>query len=69
MANQEIHVILGKISIGVRVSMYWSRKNNNKKKIFLKKKQNRTVYSGLGTCVHLWRIHVDAWQNQYNIVK
>ena len=25
--------------------------------------------SGLGTCVHLWWIHVDVWQNQYNIVK
>ena len=24
--------------------------------------------SGLGTCVHPWRIHVDVWQNQYNIV-
>ena len=21
-----------------------------------------------GTCVHPWRIHVDVWQNQYNIV-
>ena len=25
--------------------------------------------SGWGTCVHLWQIHVDMWQNQYNIVK
>ena len=25
--------------------------------------------SGLGTHVHLWRIHVDVWQNQYSIVK
>ena len=25
--------------------------------------------SGLGTRVHPWRIHVDAWQNQYSIVK
>ena len=25
--------------------------------------------SGLGTCVHLWQIHVDVWQNQYSIVK
>ena len=24
--------------------------------------------SGLGTCVHPWRIHVDIWQNQYSIV-
>jgi len=22
-----------------------------------------------GNCVYLWRIHVDIWQNQYNIVK
>jgi len=22
-----------------------------------------------GTCVYLWWIHVDIWQNQYNIVK
>ena len=25
--------------------------------------------SVLGTCVYLWWIHVDIWQNQYNIVK
>ena len=25
--------------------------------------------SGCGTRVHPWRIHVDVWQNQYNIVK
>ena len=25
--------------------------------------------SGLGTRVHPWWIHVDAWQNQYSIVK
>ena len=25
--------------------------------------------SGRGTCVYLWRIHFDIWQNQYNIVK
>ena len=23
----------------------------------------------IGTRVHPWRIHVDVWQNQYNIVK
>ena len=23
----------------------------------------------MGTRVYLWRIHVDIWQNQYNIVK
>ena len=22
-----------------------------------------------GTHVHPWRIHVDGWQNQYNIIK
>ena len=25
--------------------------------------------SGWVTRVHLWRMHVDVWQNQYNIVK
>ena len=25
--------------------------------------------SGWGTHVYLWRIHVDIWQNPYNIVK
>jgi len=25
--------------------------------------------SGLGAHVHPWWIHVDVWQNQYNIVK
>ena len=25
--------------------------------------------SGWGTRVYLWRIHVDIWQNQYNVVK
>ena len=25
--------------------------------------------SGWGTHVYLWRIHVDIWQNQYNVVK
>ena len=25
--------------------------------------------SGWGTHVYLWRIQVDIWQNQYNIVK
>ena len=25
--------------------------------------------SGWGTCVYLWWIHVDVWQNQYNIVE
>ena len=29
----------------------------------------REEASGWGTCVHLWQIHVDIWQNQYNIVK
>ena len=25
--------------------------------------------SGWGTHIHPWRIHVNVWQNQYNIVK
>ena len=28
-----------------------------------------TTMNRLGTRVHLWRIHVDVWQNQYDIVK
>ena len=29
----------------------------------------REECSGWGTRVYLWQIHVDIWQNQYNIVK
>ena len=29
----------------------------------------REECSGWGACVFLWWIHVDIWQNQYNIVK
>jgi len=29
----------------------------------------REERSGWGTPVYLWQIHVDVWQNQYNIVK
>ena len=29
----------------------------------------REGVSGWGTRVYLWWIHVDVWQNQYNIVK
>ena len=25
--------------------------------------------SGWGSCVYPWQIHVDVWQNKYNIVK
>ena len=25
--------------------------------------------SGWETCVYLWWIHVDVWQNQYNVIK
>jgi len=31
--------------------------------------RRRKEGSGWGTRVYLWRIHVDIWQNQYNIVK
>ena len=44
--------------------------------IYLKTKWRGMVWggrreegSGWGTRVYLWRIHVDIWQNQYNIVK
>ena len=29
----------------------------------------REESSGWGTCVYLWQIHVDIWQNQYCKVK
>ena len=39
-------------------------------KNFKKRTEGRwDVGSGWGTRVHPWQIHVDAWQNQYNIVK
>jgi len=31
--------------------------------------RRREGVSGWGTRVYLWQIHVDVWQNQYNIVK
>ena len=31
--------------------------------------ERREEGSGWGTRVYLWQIHVDTWQNQYNIVK
>ena len=31
--------------------------------------ERREEGSGWGTHVYLWQIHVDTWQNQYNIVK
>ena len=31
--------------------------------------ERREEGSGWGTHVYLWQIHVDIWQNQYNIVK
>ena len=31
--------------------------------------ERRKEGSGWGTRVYLWQIHVDIWQNQYNIVK
>ena len=34
-----------------------------------KKKKKNERGSGWGTRVHPWQMHVDVWQNQYNIVK
>jgi len=31
--------------------------------------ERREGGSGWGARVHPWRIHVDVWQNEYNIVK
>ena len=38
-------------------------------KTALKHKKRWEGGSGLGTRVYSWRIHVDVWQNQYNIIK
>jgi len=35
----------------------------------LMRRANSFEGSGWGTHVYLWWIHVDIWQNQYNIVK
>ena len=37
--------------------------------IILNEGGTRDGGSGWGTHVYLWWIHVDVWQNQYNIVK
>ena len=41
----------------------------NSEKLKAVREGRREEGSGWGTCVYLWRIHVDIWQNQYNIVK
>ena len=35
----------------------------------MQSKKKKSLGSGWGTRVYLWRIHVDICQNQYNIVK
>ena len=35
----------------------------------IKDGMGREEGSGWGTRVYLWQIHVDIWQNQYNIIK
>ena len=55
----------------VTVQFKW---NSDYEYIFLKLGEHRQLFrreggSGWGTRVHLCRIHVDVWQNQYNIVK
>ena len=47
--------MLGTLALGRPRGMVWGGR--------------REEGSGWGTCVYLWRIHVDIWQNQYNIVK
>ena len=39
------------------------------KKSYDQPRQHKEEGSGWGTRVYLWGIHVDIWQNQYNIVK
>ena len=47
--------MLGAGALGQRRGMVWGGR--------------REEGSGWGTRVNLWWIHVDIWQNQYNIVK
>ena len=47
--------MLGAGELGRPRGMVWGRR--------------RKEGSGWGTRVYLWWIHVDIWQNQYNIVK
>ena len=47
--------MLGAGALGWPRGMVWGRR--------------REEGSGWGTCVYLWRIHVDIWQNQYNFQK
>ena len=43
---------------------------SGKQCIFLKKKKKKNPQQwDFWVSVHPWRIHVDVWQNQYNIVK
>ena len=37
--------------------------------LYIKINMGREEGSGWGTHVYLWLIHLDIWQNQYNIVK
>ena len=47
--------MLGAVALGRPRGMVWGGR--------------REEGSGWGTHVYLWQIHVDIWQNQYNIVK
>ena len=47
--------MLGAAALGLPRGMVWEGR--------------REDGSGWGTRVYLWQIHVDIWQNQYNIVK
>ena len=47
--------MLGAGALGRPRGMVWGRR--------------REGGSGWGTRVYLWQMHVDIWQNQYNIVK
>ena len=53
-------------------SVYSKWKFKKKKKhyhLLTRDGMGREEGSGWGTRVYLWWIHVDIWQNQYNIVK
>ena len=55
IGDRNIHSLVETIILGQPKGMVWGGR--------------REEGSGWGTRVYLWRIHVDIWQNQYNIVK